>query len=488
MRLTHVVIKNYKHLKNIMMDITPQSGQEDFPVYFCIGLNGSGKSTFLEAVALIFSRISQNELPGFDFEVAYDILCDGMMAHVSVSPETDRRRGKLHIQVNGGVPFHSFEGKEKYLPYKVITYVSGPNSGMEQLVTKAAEDSIVSDIYDVTVREETEQIENLLKNLSTLSTNPRILYLGESMASLILFVLCAWKPKQSAAYEEKRQILFEKLTGGFYPRVLSLVANDNVQGGLFGQFLERSMQADKNGLADWVVREEEGITAGMLVNGDRSTYCVERICAEYANPLQLLMVLLRARSTGQLQECHVQFQAKEGNDFLNEQALSDGELLWIARMGLVLLAAQKGTENCLFLFDEPDIHLNENWNVEFVSQLKQLSEKTLGREITNTFWISTHSSLLLTDALPEHVFLFERKAKGIEARKVPISFFGASRHEISENAFANSAQIGEYAEEWIEEVIAQRDLTPGKLLEYIDMTGAGIQRLRLLDKYYKMKR
>lgn len=488
MRLTHVVIKNYKHLKNVVLDIDPQSEKEDFPVYFCIGLNGSGKSTFLEALALIFSRISQNELPGFEFEVAYDIRCEGVPEHVSVSPEKNRKRGKLHIQVNGGEPFHSFEGNEKFLPYKVITYVSGLNSGMEQLVTKAAEDSIISDIYDAVVKEETEQIEGLLKNLKTLGSNPRILYLGESMAALILFVLCAWKPKQSMEYEEKRRILFEKLEGGFHPRVLSIVANDNLQGGLFGQFLEKSTRLGEKGLADWVVRDEESITAGMLVNGDRDTYCVERICQEYSNPLQLLTVLLRAQSTGQLKECHVQFRTRAGEDFLNEQALSDGELLWIARMGLVLLAAQKGTDNCLFLFDEPDIHLNENWNVEFVAQLRLLGGKLSEGGITNTFWISTHSSLLLTDALPEHVFLFERKLEGIDARKVPISFFGASRHEISENAFANSAQIGEYAEDWIEEVIAQKDLTPRKLLEYIDMTGAGIQRLRLLDKYYKMKR
>lgn len=484
MRLTRVAIKNYKHLENIVLET--QDSQEEFPVYFCIGLNGSGKSTFLEALALIFSRIAQNELPGFWFEIEYDIWRDGTKVQVKVSPEKNRKKGKLRIQVNGDAPFYSFEGREQFLPYKVITYVSGPNSGMEQLVTASAEDSIVSDVYDAVVNEDTEQINSLLGHLRALSNNPRILYLGEDMAALILFVLCAWKPKYSEAYEEKRSILFQKLAGGFRPKVLSISANDNLKSGLFGVFFEKKRKRKDTGLADWVIREEEGITAGMLVDGAEASYCVKSICDEYSNPLQLLTVLLRARNTGELRECHVQFQTEKGEDFLNEQALSDGELLWIARMGLVLLAGQQETNNCLFLFDEPDVHLNESWNVEFISLLKQLSKCGQQEHNTNNFWISTHSSLLLTDALPEHVFLFERNTENISAKRVPISFFGASRYEISESAFANDARIGEFAEEWIEEVIADEKQTSEQLLQFINMTGAGIQRIRLLDKYYEM--
>lgn len=203
--------------------------------------------------------------------------------------------------------------------------------------------------------------------------------------------------------------------------------------------------------------------------------------------LHEIAVLIKGRT---LSWQRTEYYAKEGvpwvkiENFFNEKALSDGEILWIARMGLVLLAGTEGTDNCLFLFDEPDIHLNENWNVEFVSNLEMLAGRTRESRRNHSFWISTHSSLLLTDALPDQVFLFERNQGMISARRVPISFFGASRHEISKRAFENSAQIGEFAGERIEAVL-QGDETPEELLKYIDMTGAGIQRFRLLDKYYE---
>lgn len=486
MRLTHVMIKQYKHLKNVTLDMNTVSDQDEFPVYFCIGLNGSGKSTFLEAVALIFSRISQNELPGFMFELEYDIWCDADMVHVRVAPEKDRTKGKLHICVDEGAPFYSFEGMEKYLPYKVITYVSGPNSVMEQLVNGTAEDSLVSDVFDAAAKEDTEQIDSLLKSLSMVRTNPRILYLGESMANLVLFILCAWKPEHSSSYEEKREKIFSKISAGFRPRVVSVSAYNRPGGSLFSLFFQGKSEDGKSGLADWVNREDDGITGGMFVNGTEMSFCVGRICEEYSSPLQLLTVLLRAQNSGELRECHVQFQTKQDAAFLNEQALSDGELLWIARMGLILFASQEEINNCLFLFDEPDIHLNENWNVEFISQLRSLSKREAGRIETNSFWISTHSSLLLTDALPEHVFLFERRPDNISARMVPVSFFGAGRPEISESVFENSARIGEFAEERIETVIDRPDITPEELLQFINMMGAGIQRFRLLDKYYEM--
>ena len=195
MRLTHLMVRRYKHLSHVVLDV--DGTQKDFPVYFCIGLNGSGKSTLLEALALIFSRISQNELPGFEFELEYDIRCGGETAHVAVCPGKDHRKGKLSIRVNGGDPFFTFEGREKYLPYKVITCVSGPNSGMERLVNASARESLLSDVFDASARADTGEIDSLLRSLGAAGSNPRILYLGETMVNLVLFILCVWKPKQS---------------------------------------------------------------------------------------------------------------------------------------------------------------------------------------------------------------------------------------------------------------------------------------------------
>ena len=128
MRLTRIEIDGYKHLKKIKFD-AGNTDREKLPVYFLAGLNGTGKSAFLEAVALIFSRISQNELPGFAFKVSYEMVVEGKIVSVTVRPEENRKLGRLHIEAGNEV-LHSFEDHEKYLPYKIFVCVSGQNSQM----------------------------------------------------------------------------------------------------------------------------------------------------------------------------------------------------------------------------------------------------------------------------------------------------------------------------------------------------------------------
>ena len=66
MKLEYLYIDGYKGLKRLKLQFKEQTGA--VPVDFLIGCNGSGKSSVLEAVGLIFTRIMQNELPGFIFE------------------------------------------------------------------------------------------------------------------------------------------------------------------------------------------------------------------------------------------------------------------------------------------------------------------------------------------------------------------------------------------------------------------------------------
>ena len=63
MKLEYLYIDGYKGLKRLKLQFKEQTGA--VPVDFLIGCNGSGKSSVLEAVGLIFTRIMQNELPDF---------------------------------------------------------------------------------------------------------------------------------------------------------------------------------------------------------------------------------------------------------------------------------------------------------------------------------------------------------------------------------------------------------------------------------------
>lgn len=479
MKLLRVAIRNYKHLKNIDLDIAGSGENEKFPAFFCIGLNGSGKSAFLEAVALIFSRISQNEAPGFWFLLVYELTVDGRNVRVEVRPETDREKGRLRICV-GGLLYNSFTGREKYLPYKVITCVSGTNSQMRQMLSGAARDSILSDIYDARKQNDGEEVERLKGYLENLHRNPRMLYLDEELAPYVLFALCTWTA-ENQTYDRLRRQLLEKAAGGMEPVAVSLVSGKKPGSALLQQLLNPIDRAAEAGLADWITQGEDSRTAVFGLEETAQGLCSPRIRDTYANPLNLLTVLLQGKESGALQECHFLFRSESCGEVLSEKALSDGEILWLARMGLALLVSHKETDNCLFLYDEPDVHLNESWNVEFISCLEKMVWQEENRS-SHCFWIATHSSLLLTDALPDQVFLFEKSGKSVKARKVPISLFAAGRQEISRSVFHKDAQLGVFAEQKVAEMLQEDD--PEKLQQYIDTLGPGISRIKLRERYY----
>ena len=67
MKLDYLAIDGYKGLKKLEINFQKQSSAT--AIDFLIGKNGSGKSSVLEAIGLIFTRIMQNETPGFAFEL-----------------------------------------------------------------------------------------------------------------------------------------------------------------------------------------------------------------------------------------------------------------------------------------------------------------------------------------------------------------------------------------------------------------------------------
>ena len=487
MRLRKVKINGYKHLKNISVEMGELgNSSEGFPVKFLIGLNGTGKSAFLEAVALIFSRISQDELPGFWFEIEYTVFTEKREMVVNVRPEEDRAVGRLHIEIDGQV-FRSFEKKKNYLPYKIITYVSGPNSQMEQLLGMASKNSLLSDIWDAGEKSEgREEIDQRLRSLAELGLNPRSLFLDEKMAVLALFVIFAWKPEADEEYLKLREEILHKIGNSFVPAALSLKTDSGCRATtLFSELFYDAREVYESGaekLYDWLSENESGRTAVYLLGGKTSDFCAEALRHRYPNPLQLLTVLLQGRKDGAMKECHMFFYTNGSKELLDEKSLSDGELLWAARMGLVLLARHVQTNNCLFLFDEPDVHLNENWNVDFVLFLKELSGGTDG-DLHHEFLVSTHSSLLLTDALPSQIYLFQRSGQDTQVTRARESYFGADRGNVSQQLFETAAEEGNYSKEVVEKILREVE-EPQVLKKHIDRMGPGYLRFCLMDKYF----
>ena len=156
--------------------------------------------------------------------------------------------------------------------------------------------------------------------------------------------------------------------------------------------------------------------------------------------------------------------------------------MWLARSGRSLMAQNQCGENTLFLYDEPDVHFNDDWSRDFVRFVYAMC--SMDGESGNEFLVATHSDLILTDAMPGQIHLFENPTGSkTEVKDLEISTFAAGRDSISRQVFKASA-IGGFAADSIKELMKEKDIE--KLKEAISKVGPGYQRFRLQEQLYAL--
>ncbi|MEH7649313.1 hypothetical protein V7420_29410, partial [Bacillus toyonensis] len=150
------------------------------------------------------------------------------------------------------------------------------------------------------------------------------------------------------------------------------------------------------------------------------------------------------------------FKMKNSGVILNKNSFSDGEYLWLARLGLLLLGRYK--DNILYLFDEPDVHSNEAWNINFIHYINEFTCPSKVHSALHEVIVATHSTLLLTDADSDQIYHFiSKNGKISKTSRVSLSTFGANRGEIDKQIFGTNSTIGTHSEKLIEQAFQLAD-------------------------------
>ncbi len=507
MNLEYLYVDGYKGLKKL----TIHFGKQISPVAvnFLIGSNGTGKSSVLEAVGLIFTRVMQGEPPGFDFEIRYR-MSDGTV--VSIKPEQNSEIGKrllVRTEKHGEIREYASVPTE-CLPDRIISCCSGANNSMEEILLLSPRNSLASNLYDLAAADGEERdyefLSTMLEYYKQLDINPRVLSLDSVTAKFILPVLFAVLPLdiQSRRTEEVEEYcsMREELIGRLEMNVSPVVFSFRVK----EERLKSAGNLPQMNILRQMLREEgirdlalDRISAGEMDekgnpvsettvlfhyrqygSGEGKRYYhpgLQRLCG--GNPFVLLSTLLEAYKEEVISEVNFGFTNGKTRGLYGIEALSDGELMWLARTGLILMAQRDCGKDVLFLLDEPDVHFNDEWNRDFIRILYQLCAG-----VEHEFLIATHSTLILTDAMHGQVTLLDKGQNGeTEERQIHISTFAAQRDEISRQIFRAGA-IGEYAEDTVSRMMQEND--PEKLLSYISTVGPGYQRFRLYGRYYSL--
>lgn len=538
MKLEYLYIDGYKGLKRLKLQFKEQTGV--VPVDFLIGCNGSGKSSVLEAVGLIFTRIMQNELPGFIFELKYR-MPDGTGIYVKPQKkgfcDASGRRRKLYVELEkNGKTQQLYSIPDEYLPDRIISYCSGANSSMEDILIRSPRASLASDLYDLSLAMDVENgegpvsgkeehpgessvargeaAEEILSFYERLDVNPRVLFLDAVTSKFILPALFAVMPfdmqddrisEKALRYVTLRKKLLKRLNIRLIPAAFSLriddtrleEAADRPQMSILRRLLSQDVKG--KALSNCVIHrtstdrlEEDGSLAGETAavflfesweaEGEKVFY--HPMLQRYfdGNPFALISTLLTAWREGVIREIHFSYRNGDERGLYEMEDLSDGELMWLARIGLILMAQNHCGENTLFLYDEPDVHFNDDWSRDFVRFVYAMC--SMDGTSGNEFLVATHSDLILTDAMRSQIHLFENPTGSrTEVKELEISTFAAGRDSISKQVFKASS-IGGFASDTIKELMAETD--PEQLAQAISKIGPGYQRFRLQERLYAL--
>ncbi len=138
---------------------------------------------------------------------------------------------------------------------------------------------------------------------------------------------------------------------------------------------------------------------------------------------------------------------EEKADKYPDDFLSDGEHALLNRFALISML-QNTDERYLVLLDEPETHFNEYWKTEFLYLLTE----TL-KNCKHDIFIATHSAMLVTDAKKDEIHRFENRESGTIVYPTPINTYGVNVVDIGKALFQMESDIGKRSQSEIDEKI-----------------------------------
>jgi len=156
--------------------------------------------------------------------------------------------------------------------------------------------------------------------------------------------------------------------------------------------------------------------------------------------------------------------------------LSDGEVQLLLTLGAVRLF---GDDETLFLYDEPETHLNPSWRTRFHLDFEKANAANGKAQAI----VSSHSPFLVSSLPREAVFHFKKDNGSTEMTNPAGETFGASFDVLIKKHFNLRATISETAVQEIREQLADHHLTTQQKLDWLEESvGESMERSYLINK------
>lgn len=433
MKINRLFVPEYKNV-TVNLDLHAKM------ITLLVGQNGMGKSNLIEILLLIFDELNQLAERGqltekLPFHYILDYECKGR--NFSINKITDEHSfWEYFVRKDDIVESLPVDIRDVELPNQIIGYYSGENKRIRQLVEKH-------------IKSEERSKRKRYSRGNTENIEPRKLFFAENRHSmLVLATLLLYRdhPEYGGTI---RRVLQDVVHIGEWDTIHLRFRNPNLnvtrqrrkQGLTLEYYHDRLKEGEE--LEDtnifWGIKGDvdkllrlllqysmyyKPTYAIMLDDGGKKEYFdiesipsdekfKEYLFQEFPTPMDFLNVLEECYVLNIVEEFDIRLQKTGDKSFYPYVQLSEGEQQYLLVMGLVALT-HSGRDDTLFLLDEPDTHINPQWQRSYIEQVKKLCSSA-DDEKCKAFFISTHSPLLVQAYNPRQVnmLLFKKRDDGM---------------------------------------------------------------------------
>lgn len=433
MKIISVYIENYKKFyPNITIDFEKE-------INVLIGINGSGKSSIFEAIALIFSRVKLYcegskkfiERDDFNFKITYSFIDNKVNSETSTTQDSStsiklielassRESGLQYSMAVDGEIVKDKETMLYYLPDNVVFYYAGYSDGLKNIVS-TIEDKQAKELYGIK-DDNVVKLQGLLKK--------QIIYIKEQHYP-VLFLLNYLKGNKSKLplSEDDFTVTNVSLTLK-RPQTFRSDNHENLYNltGFLRTYLTEILRLSYSGTVEVDMDTQKPFIPIEFHNSLLDAIHNIGVWPDdyhFNNDGYLLYHIFNLLfEVGILESLNVYIKLNGDDVSFDVKQLSEGEqqIITVSAIKEYLL---KG--NALLVLDEPDAFLHPQRQRELVPYLHDL----LGNDSYNQVLLATHSPNLLNTANSEYVNVI-----GIENGKIvkdTLNFYGRSIASVNYN-------------------------------------------------------
>jgi predicted ATPase len=413
MHLKRIKIDDFRNLKNFEINFTQfekdlNTGKEkEIQTHAIIGQNGAGKSNLLEAIITIFRDIDLDNKASFDYELDYVIGRDKNAIKIIAKKDE-----KVKVSVNNNKLEEQnilLKNENSYLPRHIFTYYSGKNERIEKLFL-----------------DHQKKYSNLFRNGKD-DLMRRLFYCRSGHNQLVL--LSAMLSKDLAFKQILEDLNILELDSVLFvlkqPYYLknnttekSILEGDNrfwyARGTVVEEFLDKLWNLSVAPIDD--VSEYQVDFKGRTEKQKRLyLYLKDKESLEKLGediPPQMFFRYAEGAYIGDLiEEIRITVKHKDAKGNISFSQLSEGEVQLLMVLGLMRITNE---DDCLFLLDEPDTHLNPIWKLRYFEEIEKVIKKDdkVTLQGDSQIIITTHDPMMIGSLKREQVRIMKKDING----------------------------------------------------------------------------